>query len=441
MIQSWHLPHVAGADAAPRRRLAATPLDVPVLSHAQVERQWEGMDAAAAAWRQQPAAARVERIAAVAAALRAAGPGDAAAWLARSTGLSPAGLAAAWEVTFASCDAPALATAVDAEPDAIAAGGARVLHVMAGNVLPPTWTMLVRGFLVGAPQWLRPAAREPLFAACVAAQLRALAPELAAMLAVSWWPHGDTAVEPHVLAAAAVVTVQGDDASVEAVCRRAADIAPQARCIGFGARWSAAVVARGEQTAATAAALARDVALFDGQGCLSPALVFAEDGAALGDWCAELAAALAEREQVWPRGTLDAATRAALRAWREEARLGWALGSHRGLWESAATSAWAVALQHDLAWPETPLDRHIAVLPFAACEAVRAACGAARLGRLQGLAVAWESWDAGTRAAWTAALHPTRIAAVGTLQQAPPGWRQDHHAPLASLIAAPVSRR
>jgi hypothetical protein len=437
MIPSWHL-HVDVA-AAPRRPIAGTGVAAPVPSPPQVIEQWRRLDAAAADWRRLAPAERVQRIAAASAALRAGGPGGWAEVLARSTGLSSAGLAAAWDVTFAACDAPSLEAAAAAEPEAMVAPGTRLVHVLAGNVLPPTWTMLVRGFLVGAAQWLRPASREPLFAPCVATRLAEHDPALAASFAVLWWPHDDVAVEPVVLGAAQVVTAQGDDASVAAVAARVAAAAPQARFVGYGARWSAALVARGAQTAAVATALARDLALFDGQGCLSPALVLAEDGPRLEAWCALLGDALATMETRLPRGAVTAEGRAALRRWRFAVQLGRALGTHRALVASPRSTAWAVALHARCEWPEPPLDRHVPVLPFSTLGEVRAGLGA-RLERLQGLAVAWDEWDPGARAAWRDALVPTRVAAAGTLQDAPPGWRQDHRPPLASLVVGELSR-
>jgi hypothetical protein len=435
---AWHLPHLD--PTWPRRRgIGATGLQVPVPSPAEIATQWAELERAASAWRQQSAGERVRRIAAASEALRHAGPGERTELLARSSGLSHAGLAAAWDVTFAPCDTANLQAAVAAEPDAVAAGGARLVHVLAGNVLPPTWTMLVRGFLVGAPQWLRPAEREPLFAPCVAAQLASVDPELAQTFAVLWWPHADADVEPEVLRAAQIVTCQGDDASVVAVGARVTALAPQACVVGYGARWSAALVTRGAQPAATAAAVAHDVALFDGHGCLSPAVVFAEDGPALEPWCAALAESLAAIEARMPRGTIAPEGRAALRAWRDGQRLGRALGTIRGVWESAGSTAWAVVLQQNCEWPDPPFDRHVVVLPFTRLQDVTAALGA-RAERLQGLAVAWDDWGVARRDAWLAALAPTRVAPAGTLQQAPPGWRQDHRPALASLVVGELSR-
>jgi hypothetical protein len=435
----YHLPGF-GAGEAPLRPLAGTPLAVPRLDCYAVEAVWRHAEQAAAAWRRHDLGARAQRIAALAAALRARGPGEWSAWLALSTGLSSAGLAAAWDVTFAPYDAPALLELLRSEGlDPRAHGDAfwpqRIAHVLAGNVLPPTFAVLVRGWLLGAAQWLRPAAREPLFAAALAAWVKEFAPDLAPTFAVLWWPHG-AETEDLVLAKAEVVTAHGDDASVAALQARTAAVAPGARFCGYGDRWSVALLSREALTRANAAGVARDVALFDQQGCLSPSLVLVEDCAAAHGWCADLARALADEEQRQPRGPRAAVARAGLRLWRESMRLGLALGTARGFWESEGSTAWACALL-ELGSPpgEAPLDRHLAVLPFGTEGACIAALGE-RSRRIQGIAADLDGWDAARRDALLARLAPTRVATPGTLQLAPPDWRQDHLAPLRGWIGA-----
>ena len=434
---AYHLPGL-GAEPHELLPLAATSLVVPQLGARSVALVWRHLEAGAAGWREHALAARAERLAVVAAALRERGPGEWSDLLARSTGLSPAGLAAAWEVTFAPYDAPALLALLDTEGLDRRAHGSprwprRIAHVLAGNVLPPTFAMLVRGWLLGAAQWLRPAAREPLFAAALAAHLHELASELAPTFAVSWWPHG-AEMEAAVLGAADLVTAQGDDTSVAALRARAQAVAPRARYCGYGDRWSVGLLSRQALTPANAAGVARDVSLFDGQGCLSPSVVLVEECAETREWCAALAAALGEEETRQPRGPRSETERAGLRAWRESMRLGIALGSVCGLWESHGSTAWACALlAPECALPALPLDRHVPVLPFVSEAGCMRLLGAG-VARLQGIAADLRGWDAARAATLVAQLAPTRVALPGTLQLAPPDWRQDHLAPLGAWL-------
>ena len=425
------------------RPVGASGLLAPALTAAEVRRVWERLDAAAVTWRALPLAARIEHLAEALRVLHARGPGSGREALARSAALSLAGIDAAWDVTFAPHDASTLHAALAAEGLDAAALAAleregrvprRLVHVVAGNVLAPSLQTLLRGWLLGAAQWLRPAAREPLFGACLLAELVTLAPRAAACTAVLWWPHDD-AMAASVLSHADVVTVQGSDAAVAAVAAQVAALPQPPRCVGYGARWSGALVSAASQTLATAAGLATDVALFDQQGCLSPSLVFAERSASLRDWCAALAAALRAEEEALPRGPLDALARAALRHWHEVARLDVALGTVQELWEDS--TRWAVVLLADGAAHDTPLDRHVVVVPFTNVDEIAAVLGT-QSARLQGLALAVDEWDELRKKTALAVLRPSRTAPPGRLQHAPLAWPQDHRPPFASLLAPPT---
>ena len=426
------LPH-----AACRRRILGSTLEVPELDAAAVQQVNAHLRDAARTLRNESVHRRVQRIASASQHLRRRGSARWREALARSTGLSHAGLDAAWEVTFAPLEAEALHAALHGESlddDVLVAQSARVprqiLHVVAGNVMAPTMQMLVRGWLLGAAQWLRPSSREPLFAACVVAELEEIAPELAACTAVLWWPHASP-TEAEVVGASDAVTVQGDDASVTAVRKRVEKLHPDAAFVGFGSRWSAALFSESALTAANARALAHDVALFDQQGCLSPTMVFVERSPHVEGWCAELAKAFGALESSLPRGPLAHEARAALRHWHETTRLKRVLGSVHGFWEGAIR--WGVALTPDVESLDTPLDRHVLVVPFDAVEQLSAVLGK-RLDRLQGLAVALDGWSADACARALSLLAPSRAAKVGTLQLAPPTWHQDHKPPLTSLF-------
>jgi len=437
----YHLPVARDAPARVWRDLGATGLQVPVLAAPDVGDVWDRLDAAAAGWRTLALEERVEHLARALRVLRTRGPGKWRTVLARSAALSPAGIDAAWDATFAPHDTAAWRAALadegldGASLAALERGGRlprRLVHVLAGNVLAPTLQTLLRGWLLGAAQWLRPAAREPLFAACLLQDIATHVPAAAACTAVLWWPHDDAVTQRAVLERADAVTVQGSDAAVAAVQAQVATLPRAPRCVGYGARWSGALVSSASQTTVTAAGLAVDVALFDQQGCLSPTLVFAERGAALADWCAALAAALQAQEARWPRGPVPAVADAALRHWHECVRLDVALGDVQEFWEGG--TRWAVALLARCTVYDTPLDRHVVVVPFTSIEEIASALDAQQA-RLQGLVVAMDGWEGCRRQAVLETLQPSRTAPPGALQYAPLGWPQDHRPPFASLIA------
>jgi acyl-CoA reductase-like NAD-dependent aldehyde dehydrogenase len=403
---------------------------------------WHALDSAAAIWRRRSNDERTRVLARTARQLRARGPGRWGEALQRSTGLSAAGLEAAWDTTFAPHDRDSMLRALREESldEATLVTAAernllarRILHVVAGNVLPATWILLARGWLLGAAQWLRPSEREPLFAACLLADLGEIAPELAACTALLWWPFADAATSHAVVAGSHAVTVQGSDDAVAAWQHEAGRCKPAPLFIGYGSRWSGALVTRAGQTRDSARGAARDVALFDQQGCLSPTLLFAERGAGLEQWCRQLAEELVDLERNMPRGPLGARARAALRSWHENARLDQAVGDLQGLWAPERSTAWGVVLLRRCAAYESPLDRHVVVVPFSDPEEIVRGLGS-HLERLQGLALAAPDWSDSKRKAVLERLQPTRTAPVGSLQLAPLGWPQDHHRPLRSLI-------
>lgn len=102
------------------------------------------------------------------------------------------------------------------------------------------------------------------------------------------------------------VVAMGTDESIAAI-RAAAR--PGAHVLGYGSRWSAAWIGA-DAADADLAGLARDLAAFDGRGCMSPALVLTPDPDAL---AIRLEPHLTRAEQAWPRGPLSVAEAVGLR--------------------------------------------------------------------------------------------------------------------------------
>jgi hypothetical protein len=124
--------------------------------------------------------------------------------------------------------------------------------------------------------------------------------------------------------------------------------------IAHGSGLSLAVITRHEADALDVDALARDVARHDQRGCLSPAAVILEEGAALdpSTLAERLYDALAGLEAGWPRGKVDKDELARARAWRDTAQ---AIGEWIGVGEHHAVSAELGAIR------DTPGLRHVAV--------------------------------------------------------------------------------
>lgn len=158
-----------------------------------------------------------------------------------------------------------------------------VAHVLASNVPALALPAAALGSLAGRAVLLKSGRADPLSAPAFQRALAAVDPELAATVVPVYWRGGDVDAERAALASAAVVVASGNDASIVALAGRLGE-----RLVGHGARTSVAVVASDD--ADVAGALARDVAMHDQRGCLSPQAVFVVGDAAR--FAERLAAAL-----------------------------------------------------------------------------------------------------------------------------------------------------
>ena len=123
------------------------------------------------------------------------------------------------------------------------------------------------------------ASGDPLIPWLFVESLRAVDPELADCARTLWWPKNDTEATQQALQPANAVIAYGDDNTVKAI----RDLTPpQARFLGYGHKVSCAVVGREALTMDTLPAVAEnaafDVSIYDQQGCLSPHMLFVEEG-------------------------------------------------------------------------------------------------------------------------------------------------------------------
>ncbi len=205
-----------------------------------------------------------------------------------ATGLSDAGARLAWRYALSGLSSQFLERRPAGPPPR------RVVIIASANVFtaPLPWLAWLSAW--GVPVTLKPARGHRLAMEAVAAALRGV--ELRP------WRGGDLEAEGEALADAEVVLAYG---RAETLAVLAARRPPAVRMLGFGPRYGLVVGAPEPR------AVARDLALYDSRGCMSPAAVLLpEDGPSTGHY----ADAMAEAEARWPRGGLDAAEGLALRA-------------------------------------------------------------------------------------------------------------------------------
>lgn len=289
--------------------------------------------------------------------------------------------------------------------------------IMPGNVVGAGLHELIQALIAGACAIVKPASAEPLFFAEFARTLADIDSEAGQRLAVVNFSRGQ---HDNALAMAQLcdrVVVFGDDDTVATL-----DALLGHKLIGFGARLSAGFVAR-EASAeeGLAAAVARDVTLYEQRGCLSLHHLFVEaapeQARSLAQQVAIQLDELARRMPPAPPPPSDAAS---ARAVREDAR--WrAMNGDVIHWNGGKELTWSVIFDPAGELQPSPLCRTLRIGAIGKMGELEARLSPAA-GRIEGMAIA----DPAGR---TAPLHSmlrrmgvSHFCLPGELQSPPPCW-------------------
>jgi hypothetical protein len=252
---------------------------------------------------------------------------------------------------------------------------------------------------------------------------------------VEW--EGPTVSEPlrFLFTEADLVVVYGGDETVRSVRER---LPATTRLVAYHHRLSAAVVGRdalaGDALSAAADAGAHAAAMFDHRGCVSPHVIFVEEGGVAGarDFAVALGAALERLGRSLPVGTLSPEEGAVVQQLRGSAELRAAAGEPVELYR-ARDGSWTVLLEPPGAI-EPCLGRTVRVHPVADVhEAARhlAIVGA----HLQTVGVAGVSGERLERLADALGeIGAIRVCALSDVAFPPPWWHHDGQGPLRSLV-------
>jgi hypothetical protein len=308
-------------------------------------------------------------------------------------------------------------------------------HVFAGNVPGVSVTSIVRALLVRSAVFGKSAAGEPILAPAFARLLARTDAEVGACVAVSYWPGGDAAIEAAIMRHAGLVVHYGGDEAIASLRARAA---ADTIFVEHGPRISFAVVdARAldsDACAAAAADLARAIALFDQQGCVSPQAAYvigsADNARAFADLAARQLSAIAHE---LPRGRLEAGEAAAIRDVRTRAEFRAIRGEDVELW-AGDDMAWTVVLDADAAFGGSCLNRTIVIRRVRGVDELLDAVRP--FGRfLQTVGVAGFPDDClADLAARLADAGATRVAPIRAMPWPPVTWHHDGRGPLRELV-------
>ena len=366
------------------------------------------------------------------AACRFADPADplrrlAVEWLPPTTGFSPAMIEATLPGIFAPIAEDALAAIVGAARSPFVAS---LAIVASGNVpgvaLPKTALALV----AGVPCLVKTASGEPLLSVLFARALVEEEPRFAESHAALWWDGARADLATALGASVASLVAYGSDEAIEALRKTAPP-----EFAGHGHRISIAAIRLGACAAAAdlAAAFARDVALYDQQGCLSPQALFAiGEPAAAAELLDALAAALDELSVRLPRGRISDGEHLAIRRFRDDAEWRAIRGERVILRHDPRGTAWTVVLDPVPALRASPLGRTLVVHPLGS--AVDLAPVLAPLaGRIESIGVA--PWPDEEFRRVGADLGIPRVVQLGSMQTPDLEWRQGGRDPLAGIVA------
>lgn len=317
-----------------------------------------------------------------------------------------------------------------------AVGPELCFQIAAGTVPGVSVTALLRGLLVKSAVVLKPGRGDAVLPVLFARGLAEEDPELARAVAVAYWPGGREEVEDVLLRAAEVVVAYGSEETVRSL-RDRTPVA--ARFVAYRHRVSAALVGREalkDGTAAKVAAgrAARAAAIFDQRGCVSPHVVYVEEGGAVDPrtWAEDLARALEELEKSLPTGPLSAAEASEIQQLRGTAELRASAGEgvrvHHG-----GSRPWTVLLEDEPGFRPSCLGRVLRVRPVADLQRAVAELGG--VGRyLQTVALEGAGRRRGDLAEALARTGAVRITTLERAPWPPPWWHHDGAGALRALV-------
>ncbi|MCB1743441.1 MAG: acyl-CoA reductase, partial [Gammaproteobacteria bacterium] len=249
-----------------------------------------------------------------------------------------------------------------------------ISHVFSGNVPGlPAWS-LICALLTKSASLGKVASEEPLFAVHFARSLAEVCAELGECLAIAWWKGGEQSLEDVAFSAADAVIAYGSDTATARIRER---VPADTRFLAYGHRLSFAFVAREalgrERAPDLAAQLAYAVSVYDQQGCVSPHLVYVEDGGELdaAAFAELLAEQMAQLQTRFPRGAIPLEESSAIRHLRGEYEFRELAGEPVRVYASPAGTSWTVLYEADETFTASCLNRTVRVHPIASLAELR----------------------------------------------------------------------
>ncbi|MFS0723294.1 acyl-CoA reductase [Paenibacillus sp. 1P07SE] len=306
-------------------------------------------------------------------------------------------------------------------------------HIWAGNVPGLSLWSLTGALLVKSAVLGKTGSSEPYTAGWLAAGIAAECPELAGCMAVVWWQGGDEAAEQAAFAASDAVIVYGSDQAIHSVRSR---VPAGTSCIGFGHRISVGFVGSEtlqiRQAPLIAAAVARDAAAYDQQGCYSPHQIFVERGGRVdpSSFAGAVAHELANLQLTHPPHELTPAEARAVAEYRASADWEGAAGGR--VWRDSS-GGWTLVYSESPQLRPSSLNRSLTITAVESLdEAVSLLAPLRPWLQSCGVAAAPERLFRLSNMLGQAGV--SRICAFGEMTMPEPGWHHDGRFHLLDLV-------
>jgi hypothetical protein len=316
-----------------------------------------------------------------------------------------------------------------------ATGPTLSFHVGAGTVPGVSVSSLIRALLVKSAVLLKPGRGDVTLPVLFARALAEEDPELAAGVAVAYWPGGDSPAEALALEGAEVVVAYGSSEAVTALRDRTP---VTSRFVAYHHRVSVGMVGRDalhpDKAASVAADAALAVSMFDQRGCVSPHVLYVERGGGTdpGAWAGVLAEAMAQLDSELPGGRLTPDEASTLHQVRGAAGLEEASGAGSRVY-SGERGSWTVIYQENPAFTLSCQNRVVYVKPVGDLAEVPELLNDLRR-YLQTVALSGVGGRRGDLATALGRVGVTRITSFRGAPWPPPWWHHDGASVFDGLI-------
>jgi hypothetical protein len=324
-----------------------------------------------------------------------------------------------------------------ARRSALVNGPEFLVHIAGGSLPAPTFMSIMLGLLLRSAQFVKCAHGAAFLPRLFAHSLYDADAKVGACLEVAAWRGGNGPLETALFKEADCITATGSD---ETLAKIRHQVPARTRFLGYGHRVSFGYVAAealaGFNSKKIAQRAANDIAAWDQLGCLSPHVIYVENGGGVTveQFAEMLAQELKRLEETAPRGALPAESAAVIASRRAFYEVRAAHSPDTRHWCSENSTAWTVVYEADSQFQLSCLNRFIYVKAVTGLTQALQGADSVR-GQVSTVGLAATEDRAAALVTQLSRWGVTRVCPLGKMQEPPLLWRHDGRPALADLVA------